>query len=117
MVFTEILKSLSGRTGARGAVMIDRDGEIVASWPESSGLDMALVGAHYEIILDSVKTAAPKRFGRVGSVFITTDSARVAIFALKDEYCLVVALERNAPTRRVINESSRAAELIEKEMG
>lgn len=117
MVFTEILKSLSARTGARGAVMIDRDGEIVASWPDSSSLDMPLVGAHYEIILDSVKAAAPGPFGKVGSIFITTDSARVAVLALKEEYCLVAVLDRNAPIRRVLNEAAKAAELIEKEMG
>jgi len=117
MVFTEILKSLSSRTRARGAVMTDRDGEIVASWPVSGSLDMALVGAHYEIILDSVRAAMPGRFGKVGSVFISTDSARVAIVPLKEEYCLVVALDRDAPTRMVLREASKAAGLLETEMG
>lgn len=117
MIFTEILKSLSERTGANGAVMIDRDGEVVASWSVVAGLDMELIGAHYEIVLDAAVEAASGHGGKVSSVAISTDTARLAILAIKEGYCLVLALDRAAPSGRVMIEAARAVETIETEMG
>lgn len=116
MIFTEILKALSERTGARGAVMIDKDGEIVASWTYG-GLDMDLVGAHYEIVLDAANEAAGRHGGTVGSIDITTDAARLVILAIKEGYCLVIALERGANPGKIMLEAATAVNEIETEMG
>lgn len=117
MIFTEILKSLSERTNANGAVMIDKDGEIVASWSGVAGLDMELIGAHYEIVLDAVNEAAFGCGGKVSSITISTDTAKLAILAIKEEYCLVLALDRAAHSGKAMCEAARAVETIEEEMG
>ena len=117
MIFTEILKSLSERAGAQGAVMIDKDGEIVASWSKVADLDMELIGAHYEIVLDAAVEAAFGCGGPVSSITISTDTAKIAILAIKEEYCLVLALDRAAPSGKVMLEAARAVETIKEEMG
>ncbi|MBI2401084.1 MAG: roadblock/LC7 domain-containing protein [Deltaproteobacteria bacterium] len=117
MIFTEILKSLSEKANANGAVMMDKDGEIVASWSKSADLDMELIGAHYEIVLDAANEAASGCGGKVSSITISTDTAKIAILAIKEEYCLVLALDRAAPSRKAMLEAARAVEKIEEEMG
>jgi predicted regulator of Ras-like GTPase activity (Roadblock/LC7/MglB family) len=119
MIFTEILKSLSERTHARGAVITDKDGEIVASWSAAPGLDldMDLIGAHFEIVLDAAVEAAARRGGKVSSLAISTDTMNLAVLVIKEGYCLVVALDRAAPSDRVMTEAARAVETIEAEMG
>lgn len=97
--------------------MIDRDGELVASWSGSGGPDMDLVGAHYEIIFDAAIEAASRHGGQVNSIVISTDSSKIAILALKEGYCLVVALEAGAYEGRALMEAGRAAKEIETEMG
>ena len=97
--------------------MIVRDGEVVASWSRSADLDMELVGAHYEIILDSANEAASIRANLVKSVFISTDTAKIAIMPIKEGYCLTVALDRQASSEKVLPEALRAIESIEEEMG
>lgn len=117
MIFTEILKSLSEKTNANGAVMIDKDGEIVASWSKAADLDMELIGAHYEIVFDAVNEAALGHGGKVNSTIISTDAAKIAILAIKEGYCLVVALDRAAHSGKAMREAARAVETIEVEMG
>ena len=117
MDFTCILKGLSEKVHAQGAAMIDRDGEVVASWSRANGPDMELVGAHYEIILDSANEAASIRANQVKSVFISTDTAKIAIMPIKEGYCLVVALDRKAPSGMVLAEAAKTIEIIEVEMG
>lgn len=117
MNFTEILKGLSEKIHAQGAAMIDRDGEVVASWSRSADLDMELVGAHYEIILDTAGEAASVRGNPVNSIFISTDTAKIAIMPIKEGYCLVVALDRKTPSGRVLAEGAKTIKTIEVEMG
>lgn len=117
MIFTEILKSLSERANANGAVMIDKDGEIVASWSAAGDLDMELIGAHYEIVFDAAAQAASCHGGKVSSITISTDTAKIAILAIKEGYCLVVSLDRAAHSGKAMCEAARAVETIEEEMG
>jgi predicted regulator of Ras-like GTPase activity (Roadblock/LC7/MglB family) len=117
MNFTEILKGLSEKIHAQGAAMIDRDGEVVASWSRNSALDMELVGAHYEIILDAANEAASERANLVNSIFISTDAAKVAVMPIKEGYCLVVALDRKAPSGKILAEAAKTIESIKIEMG
>lgn len=118
MTFGRILEDLSMSAGANGAILIDWDGEIVATWAASDQVDMQLIGAHHEIILDIVKEAA-SRHDRldVRHLAITTEKARLAISTVKEGYCLVVALGSERPVGKAILESKRAVERIEEEMG
>lgn len=116
MIFTEILKDLCVMTSASGAVMVDRDGELVASWPEAD-FYMALIGAHCEIILDVAIEAASIRKSEIRSVLISTDKSKLAVIPVKEGYCLVVALSTGAPLERVAPVAAKAVERIEAEMG
>ena len=117
MNFTEILKGLSEKISAQGVAMIARDGEVVASWSRDSDLDMELVGAHYEIILDAANEAASIRADLVNSIFISTDKAKIAVMPIKEGYCLVVALDRKAPSGKILAEAAKTIESIKIEMG
>jgi len=116
MTFTEILRDLCVKTSASGAVMVDRDGELVASWPEAD-FDMALIGAHCEIILNIANEAASRRNSRIRSVLISTDAAKLMVIPVKEGYCLVVALSSGAPLERVAPQAAKTVERIEAEMG
>ncbi|WKZ32982.1 MAG: roadblock/LC7 domain-containing protein [Thermodesulfobacteriota bacterium] len=118
MAFDSILEDLSMRAGANGAILIDWDGEIVASWAASRDVNIDLIGAHHEIILDIVKEAASRHDRQdVRHLAITTDKAKLAISTVKEGYCLVVALGNERPMGKALFESKRAVERIEEEMG
>lgn len=116
-MFAQILKDLSASAGANGAIIIDRDGEIVASWAAVQ-LDMELIGAHHGIILSTIKdTSYSHGVSTVRHVAITTGKARLVISALKEGYCMVMALGRERPIGLALHESEAAVKRIEKEMG
>ena len=131
MPFNAILRRLTERTGASGAVLVDRDGEVVASHPGSlragpEGLDMPLVGAHYAIVTERIREASSRALpgaGQPSSALISTTGASVAISTVKDGLCLVVLtcgggrLAGGCGGGRVLFESKRAVRLIEEEMG
>jgi len=118
MPFKTILQGLTQRSFATGAIMLDWEGEVVASYSVNDSVQMDLIGAHHGIILDIIRDASVKSdiYG-VDSVSITTDSTRLAISSIKEGYYLVVALDRNRPVGRALFESKRAIRAIENEMG
>ncbi|HEY4707306.1 MAG TPA: roadblock/LC7 domain-containing protein [Thermodesulfobacteriota bacterium] len=116
-MFAQILKDLSMSAVANGAIMIDRDGEIVASWA-TAPLEMDLIGAHHGIILSIVKDISSRHgLSTVRHVAITTDKARLVISTLKEGYCIVMALVRERPVGMALHELEEAVERIEREMG
>jgi predicted regulator of Ras-like GTPase activity (Roadblock/LC7/MglB family) len=128
MPFSKILEELFEAAGAAGAVMVDSDGEVVASVSEEGGAcDMELVGAHHALVLDRIREAGSRVEGEKGgqgegwggieSIVITTGSARVVVSALKEDYSLVVLLSDRAPAGKALFESKKAVKEIEKEMG
>ncbi|MDO8427366.1 MAG: roadblock/LC7 domain-containing protein [Deltaproteobacteria bacterium] len=118
MSFDLILKELTKNAGAKGAVMLDSDGEIVASHADSPSLEIDLIGAHHGIVLDIIKDATSRSaFSGVRSVAISTVKSRLAISTLKEGYYLLVAMGRSAPMGKALFESRRAVERIEEEMG
>jgi len=119
MPFQKILEELNASSGARGAVMVDEDGEVVAAATGDDGADMELVGAHNAIVLGRIKEACSRLSGcgPVGTVVITSESARTVLSALKDGYCLAVLLPKKAPSGKAVFASKHAAEKIEQEMG
>lgn len=118
MPFTRILKELTEKSGAKGAIMLDYDGEVVASYSEAETLEIDLIGAHHGIILNIIKDAAARSSGgMVSSVSISTDILRIAISSIKDDYYLVMAMDRRSPVGKAAFESRRAVKELEKEMG
>ena len=104
--------------GAAGAIIIDHDGEVVASWASSPEVNIDLIGIHHEIILDIARDAAASLdLSGVKRLAITTDKARLAISTIKEGYCLVICLGRERPIGKALYESEKAIERIEEEMG
>ncbi len=117
-MFVAILKDLVSRAGARGAIMLDHDGEVVASCSESDELDMNLIGAHHGIILNIIRDASSQSdFKDIESVSISTGKARLAISSLKEGYYLVLAMGRSRPVGRALFESKSTVRRLEEEMG
>ncbi|OGQ55487.1 MAG: hypothetical protein A3J24_05605 [Deltaproteobacteria bacterium RIFCSPLOWO2_02_FULL_53_8] len=127
MSFINILKELTHVSGATGAVMLDWEGEIVADYSTSEGLELDLIGAHHGIILDIIKEAAACHYDghkahsnglRVSSVIISTGGLRLIISTLKDNYYLVVTMPRSKGlASRAAYNSGKAVMKLEKEMG
>ena len=119
-----MLKELAGLTGAAGVVLVDREGEQVASHSDTC-LDMPLIGAHKGVILNAVKELSARHWpveggdgGHIRCMSIITDTTRLAVCALAEGLALVVVLEwSGTPMARVLFECRRAARLIEKEIG
>lgn len=118
MAFERILKELTDRAGANGAIMLANDGEVVASHAVADGLDIDLIGAHHGVILNIIRDASARSdFKDIESVSITTGTSRLAISTLKEGYYVVVAMDKALPIGRALYESERAARMLEKEMG
>jgi predicted regulator of Ras-like GTPase activity (Roadblock/LC7/MglB family) len=119
VAFKTILKGLTEATGAEGAALLDKDGELVDSYSRSRDVEIDLIGAHHGIILNAVKEAASRQEAspEVVSVVISTERLRLAIATVKDGYYLVVAVDRARPAGLALFESRRAVKRIEEEMG
>ncbi len=119
MPFNAILKELAEKSGADGAVLMSLDGEVVASFAGSPGLEMDLIGAHQGVILTTVQDAAArlKERGEVKAVSISTGNSRLTICALKESLCLVLAMNRSRHVGKALAESRKAIAKIEKELG
>ncbi|MFQ5735626.1 MAG: roadblock/LC7 domain-containing protein [Thermodesulfobacteriota bacterium] len=117
-MFNAILKDLTAKAGANGAIMLDHDGELVASYSGSTDLDMDLIGAHHGIILNIIRDASTRSaFKDVQSVSISTGKTRLAISTLKDGYYLVLATGKALPVGKALFESKKAVRRLEAEMG
>jgi predicted regulator of Ras-like GTPase activity (Roadblock/LC7/MglB family) len=119
MAFKDILKNLAAKTGATGAVMLDREGEMVEHYATKKGLELDAIGAHKVIILNMVKDVASRHAGSgpVKSVGITTKTTKLAITPLKEGYYLLLAMDRTRPLGKAVLECKRAVPRLEKEMG
>lgn len=117
MPFKAILQELAEKTGASGAIMIDWEGEVVASYSLNDSLQMDLIGAHHGIILNIIKDASARiDLSDVRSVVISTREARLAISPIKEGYCLVVSLQKGRAIGKALFESGRAVKRLELEM-
>ncbi|MBI5642014.1 MAG: hypothetical protein HY954_00915 [Deltaproteobacteria bacterium] len=118
MPFYTILKGLAEKIAASGAIMLDWEGEIVASYASSPSIEIDLIGAHHGIILNIIKDASSRSSGKeVRSVSITTSSTRLAISPLKEGYYLVIITPRSVPIGKTLSEAKRASLRLEEEMG
>lgn len=119
MSFKDILKELTEKTGADGAIMLDHGGEAVERYSTSKELELDAIGAHKGIILNMLKEVAARHVGsgEVKSVGITTKTTKLAIIPLKEDYFLLVAMDRKRPLGKTFFECRWAATKLEEEMG
>ncbi len=119
MSFEKILGDLTGMAGVVGAIMVAHDGEVVSSAAQPGARDMDLVGAHYAVVLDLIKDAGLRVDAGAGvnSIVVSTKRFRQVMTVIKDGYCLVVLIKRDAPSGRVLLASRKTVERIEEEMG
>ncbi len=110
MPFEKELESLVHRLGAKGAVIVDREGELVAAHQAGDQPGLDLIGAHKSIIIDMASEAAErcKDLGGLSSIGITTEKVRLAVTPIKDGYSLVVVTETTCPLGRALFESKRS---------
>ncbi len=117
MSFREILRGLVESLGAEGAVMLAHDGELVDSYAASE-IEMDLIGAHFGVIFNIVNDVSSRYGGSaVESVAIVTGSSRLVVSAIKEGYCLVIALGGRGPLGGPLLQSRKAVARIEEEMG
>ena len=119
MSFKKILETLTEKSHARGAVMLDFEGEMVDSFSVAAGLELDAIGAHKGLILNMLKDVAANTHDKddVESVAMQAGDSKIVMSPLKDGYYLLVVTDRRKPFGRVMFESRRAAKEIEKEMG
>lgn len=93
--FAAILSKLVSRIpGARGAALVDSEGETVDYAGRAKPLDMRLAGAHFRIVLDEARAAAG--LGDVRSIAVRAARASYLVQVLPDGYALIVVTMRSA---------------------
>ncbi len=119
MPFKRILKDLTTRTQAEGAIMLDWEGEAVDMFANTEEMELDAIGAHKGIILNLLKEAVAKdpSSGEVESVGISTDGYRIAISVVKDGYYILVAMKKTRPFGKAFFESRKAVKELMVEMG
>jgi len=119
MSFDSILKTLAVSSGASGALLLDWEGELVASFVADPSFELDLIGAHHGIILDIIKdTRLPGQDpDEVKNVLISTGNTKLCITAIKENYYVVVLQKRAKLGSKAIYASRRAVMALEKEMG
>lgn len=121
MSFSEILKTLTEKTGAVGSAVLAADGELVEAYPPHDSTGHAainLIGAHHGIILGIAKDATTHAGGltAVRSIQIWTKKARMAVIDLIEGYYLILVLGGDVPMGKATIAAKTAARLIEMEI-
>ncbi len=117
MSFKEILMELTKKLNAKGAVMLDPEGETVDIYSNSDEFELDFIGARTMLILPLLEKATKNlEKGHVKSLGITTDKLRLTISTIQDGYCLLVATPPERPLTRTIIESKKTIEGLIAEM-
>lgn len=118
MPFKMILTELMDKAEANGAVLMDKDGEIVEHMSRNPSIDIDLIGAHHGIILNIARDASSSLddLRDVKAISINTDRVRLTILCLREGYFLVLANGRNSFSGRSLLEAERAAERLNAEL-
>ena len=108
---------LAGIPGARGAILVDWEGEAVAQAGRMDDFDLQVIGAHQGVILQHLR-AAVARLGRerLRELVISSVGGQTLMLPVTDEYCLVLALDRSAPPGRARFEALGCLPLLRQEI-
>jgi hypothetical protein len=93
--FAPILRDVLGRVpGARAAALVDFHGETVDYAGRAAPFDLRVAAAHWRIVLHDV--AAQPGLARVRWLVVGAGRGSYLVYALPDDYALVVVLARTA---------------------
>lgn len=93
--FGAILSKLVSRIpGARGAALVDSEGETVDYSGRAKPFDLRLAAAHWRLVLD--ETRAVRQLRSVSSIAVRAARASYLVQALPEGYALVVVMVRSA---------------------
>ena len=96
--FAEILSDVVHAVpGARGAVFVDWEGEMVDQVAATSDDDLKLLGAHWAIAYYQTRTALDRHAaGMAEEILLRFERQQVLIRRVTDEYLVVMALGHQA---------------------
>ena len=111
----EILENLVSRVGgARGAILLDKDGVPIAQAPQGPAFDLEAVGALSRPLLrDTLAAAARGGQGAVLEVLLEAERATLAMIPLKNSCYLCFLLSPEAMLGRGLFEARRAASALD----
>jgi hypothetical protein len=107
--FGAILLRLCGATGARGAALVDQEGETVDYAGYLTPFQMRVTAAEWRLVLGLVREVPHPNIALAHQVLLRCAKRSYAIVGLPDGYALVLELNRHAfaLSRRAVSEASR----------
>jgi predicted regulator of Ras-like GTPase activity (Roadblock/LC7/MglB family) len=117
-VFAKILETVvTALPGARGAVFVDWEGEMVDCYARVSDLAIRLVGAHWGIIFKQVKAIFEEhQHGTLQEVVLLLSGEQVVIRRVTDDYVAIIALEKGENLGKALSMMQRAGKMLLEEM-
>ncbi|MBI2114999.1 MAG: roadblock/LC7 domain-containing protein [candidate division NC10 bacterium] len=106
-----VLDSLLNRVaGARGAILVDQDGVLIARASRGPAVDLDAAGAGAGLLLrETLAAAGHLGHGTVGEVLLEAERGTLAVIPLKNTCCLCLLLGPDAVLGRGLFEARRAA--------
>lgn len=117
MPYRSLLEQLVGTVpGAQGAVLMDRDGEVVVEAGEDHGRHR-LIGAYQAITLARLRNTAERSgTGAIRHVHSRYSDGHVILRPLKDGYYIVLSLARNARVGPALHRSADTQDRMNAEL-
>jgi predicted regulator of Ras-like GTPase activity (Roadblock/LC7/MglB family) len=97
MPFKSLLgKLVANVPGAKGAIIVDWEGEEVDHVARMDDYELKVLGAHKGVILDHLRAAVARLEGaELEEIVVTTTHNQTLIMPVSLEYCLVLTLNRS----------------------
>jgi predicted regulator of Ras-like GTPase activity (Roadblock/LC7/MglB family) len=116
--FTAILKDTIDRVdGAVGAIFAAWDGEAVDLVASEDRVEMAILAAHYGVILSHVQSAIKLfHYGEAYEMILSHSRMDLLVRAVSEGYYLVLAIRGRAHLATALRAVEQAAEALRREM-
>jgi len=116
--FAEILAELVGVVpGAVGAVFVDWEGEAVDQFGHIPEMDIKLIGAHWGVVLNLIKTLlSPKFLGKTRQIILSSDRADIIVQVVDKDYCIVLAMKESSHLGTALHQLERTSGEISSHM-
>ncbi len=118
MSFKSLLEQLLERApGARGAIIVDWEGEMVDHAACMDSYDLQVLGAHKGVILANLREAV-RRLGdeEIEEIVISTAARQTLILPVTHEYALILTLDRGDALGRALFEARRCTAELRREI-
>ncbi len=112
--FAEVLADLVGEIpGAQAAVFVDWEGEAVDQFGHLPEFDIKLLGAHWGVILNLIRTKIPRDvLGAPQVVLLVCRDAVVLLGVVEQDYYLVLTTRPDSNLGLALKKMAAAAEAI-----